>query len=186
MHIETIDRRKIDEPTARVMAELLCVVWPKPGRTVETRVAEMVNGWKDYRGPESQFPRSFLIRENGRAIAHAGIVPRTIRTGAAEFTIAGLTGVCTDPAARGRGLGELLAREAFKTVDDGTFPFSLFQTNHAVRPFYEKLGARAVDNRFFYSLDDATKSPFWDEVVMVYPGDRPWPSGEIDLHGPGY
>jgi GNAT superfamily N-acetyltransferase len=186
-HVESLDRRKIDEPDARVIAELLCKVWPKPGRTVETRVAEIVGGWKDYHGPEAEFPRTFLIRENGRAIAHAGGLGRTIGTTQGDIKIAALAGVCTDPDERGRGLGAAVVRAVFDLVDHGPYAHSLFQTSHKVRPFYEKLGACLVTNRIVNSLgEEPTKSPFWDEIVMRYPAVKPWPEGDIDLRGPGY
>ena len=141
MNIETLDSCTLTEPDARAIAELLCAVWPKPGRTVETRTAQLLGQWRDYSGPEEQHPRSFIIRESGRVIAHSGIFPRTIGTQDGEITILALARVCTDPAQRGRHLGEAVVRESFKPVDDGTFPWSLYQTNHKVRPFYERFGA---------------------------------------------
>jgi len=78
-------------------------------------------------------------------------------------------------------------RAAFDLVDDGTFPFSLFQTSIEIQPFYEKLGAYRVPNKIVNSLgEDPQASPFWDRIAMVYPADGDWPSGEIDLRGPGY
>jgi len=60
-------------------------------------------------------------------------------------------------------------------------------SNERVRPFYEKLGAVVVDNRIVNSLaDNPAANPFWDEVVMRYPAGGDWPSGAIDLRGPGY
>jgi predicted N-acetyltransferase YhbS len=186
-HIETLDRRNISEPDARAIAELLVRVWPRPEKTVETRTADLLNFWKDYRGPEAEFPRALVIRENGRVIAHAAALPRTIGTSAGDITIMGLAQVCSDPELRGRGLGEVVVRAAFDTVDHGPFPHSLYQTSHKVRPFYEKLGACLVTNRIVNSLgEDPTKSPFWDEIVMRYPAPKPWPTGDIDLRGPGY
>jgi predicted N-acetyltransferase YhbS len=187
MHIETIDRRNINEADARAIAELLCAIWPKPGRTVETRVAEMLTQWKDYGGPEEQHPRSFLVRDGGRVIAHASAYPRTIGTTAGYITILALARVCTDPAARGRKLGQRVVMEAFDLVDHGPFPFALFQTSEAVRPFYARLGAVAVDNHFVNSLaEDPNASPWWDKVIMRYPGKPGWPTGEIDLRGLGW
>jgi len=187
MNIETIDRRNISEADARAIAELLCSIWPKPGRTVETRVAEMLSQWQDYRGPESQRPRSFLVREGGRVVAHASAYPRTIVTSAGDMTVLALARVCTDPAVRGRRLGEAVTRAAFGLVDHGPFPFALFQTSEAVRPFYERLGAVTVENRFINSLAaDPTARPWWDTVIMRYPAKPGWPAGEIDLRGPGW
>jgi predicted N-acetyltransferase YhbS len=187
MNVETLDSRTLTEPEARAIAELLCVVWPKPDRTVDTRTAQLLGEWRDQSGPEEQHPRSFVIREHGRVIAHSGVFPRTIGTTDGEITILALARVCTDPALRGRHLGEAVVRESFQLVDDGTFPWSVYQTSHKVRPFYERFGACQVPNRIVNSqAEDPTANPFWDEIVMRYP-DRPgWPEGEIDLRGPGY
>ncbi len=187
MHIESIDLRTISEAHALAAATLVCSIWPKPGRTAETMAAEMRQRWKAYGGHESQYPRSFMIGEGGRVIAHATAEPRTIGTGLADITVLALARVCTDPTVRGRHFGEALVRAAFNLVDDGTFSFSLFQTTEPVKPFYERLGAVVIDNMFVNSLaDDPTASPFWSPVVMRYPAKPGWPTGKIDLRGPGW
>ena len=106
MEIETLDHRTIKEPDARAIAELLISIWPKPGRTVETRTNEILSQWRNYYGPEAQYPRSFLVREGDRLVAHAQADPRTIKTSAGEITILALCRVCTDPAVRGKKLGQ--------------------------------------------------------------------------------
>ena len=185
--VETLDARVLTVADARLIAELIVKVWPKPDKPVELREQQMLDLGKDYQGPTEQAPRSMLIRYAGRVIAHAALIPRTISTSAGEITIAGLARVCSDPDFRGQGLGELVVREIFRLVDEQVFSFSLFQTSTAVRPFYEKLGANLVTNRIINSLsDDQQTSPFWDQVVLRYPKDRPWPEGVIDLRGPGY
>ncbi len=120
-------------------------------------------------------------------IAHAAALPRTIGTSEGELTVLGLAHVATDPDERGRKLGQAVVRAAFELVDHGPYSHALFQTSNSVRPFYEKLGAGAVTNRIVNSLaDDPAKNPFWDEVVMRYPAAKHWPTGEIDLRGPGW
>jgi hypothetical protein len=185
--IETIDHRTISIADARAIAELIVSIWPKPDRTVETFATNILAQWKDYRGPEEEHPRSFLIRENGRVVAHASAYPRTIGTSKGDITVLALARVCTDPSVRGRKLGDAVVRQTFELVDRGTFPFALFQTSANVRPFYERLGAVAIDNTFINSLaTDPTVNPFWAEVPMRYPATGNWPSGEIDLRGPGW
>jgi predicted GNAT family N-acyltransferase len=187
MNIEIVDLRSIGEADARAIGELMVAIWPKPGRTVESRTAELLTQWKAYHGPDGQHPRSFLVREDGRVIAHASALPRTILTSAGEKTVLALARVCTDPAVRGKRLGQAVTRAAFDLVDDGTFDFALFQTNETVRPFYERLGAVAVDNRFINSMaEDPNASPFWDRVIMRYPAIPGWPAGQIDVRGPGW
>jgi predicted N-acetyltransferase YhbS len=184
---ETLDARRFSADDARAIAELLVLVWPNPEKTIVIRQEQMIELGRDYEGPEEQHPRSVVIREDDRVIAHAGMVPRTIGTPVGDMTVAGLARVCSDPQYRGKGLGELGVREVFALVDRGIFPFALFQTSNKVRPFYEKLGATLVTNQIVNSLaDNPTHCPFWDEVAMRYPKDRDWPEGEIDLRGPGY
>jgi hypothetical protein len=187
MRIETLDRRNLNAADARAISQLVVSIWPKPGRTVEIVTADMLIRWRDYRGPESQHPRSFLIREGGRAIAHASFDPRTIGTSLGDITVLALARVCTDPAMRGRKLGQAVTRAAFELVDDGSFCFALFQTTDDVQSFYENLGAVRIHNRFVNSLaDDPQANPWWSPVVMRYPSGPSWPEGEIDLRGPGY
>jgi hypothetical protein len=185
--IETIDRRTISETDARAIAELIVSIWPKPDRTVDSFAAEILDQWKDYRGPEHQHPRSFLIREHGQVLAHSSAYPRTIHTSKGDLTVLALARVCTDPVVRGRKFGDAVVRATFELVDQGTFPFALFQTSTDVRPFYERLGAIAIDNTFVNSLAaDPKANPFWAEVHMRYPEAGDWPKGEIDLRGPGW
>jgi hypothetical protein len=187
MQVETLDRRRLSERDARAIAELVAGIWPKPGRTAETLAAEMANQWRSYRGPEEQHPRSFVVREGDRVIAHASFDPRTISAGDAEMTVLALARVCSDPAMRGRRLGQAVVRAAFDLVDHGAFPFSLFQTGNDVQPFYERLGAVRIHNPFVNRLaSDPKADPWWNPVIMRYPGGPGWPEGEIDLRGPGW
>jgi predicted N-acetyltransferase YhbS len=185
--METIDLRTISEADARAVATLLYTVWPKPGRTVESLTADLMTRWRDYRGPEAQFPRSFVVRESGKLIAHASATPRTIGTAVGDLTIMALARVCTHPDARGRKLGDLVARAAFEPVDDGAYQFSLFQTRENVKPFYDRLGAVQIDNTFTNSQAvDPALSRFADPVIMRYPATAGWPAGQIDLNGPAW
>jgi predicted GNAT family N-acyltransferase len=186
-NIEVIDRRTIGAADARAIAELIVSIWPKPERTVENFTAEILAQWTDYRGPEAEHPRSFLVREARRVVAHASAYPRTIGTAKGDITVLALARVCTDPAVRGRKLGDAVVRASFELVDHGPFPFALFQTTTSVRPFYERLGAIAIDNTFVNSFAaDPRANPFWADVAMRYPATGDWPKGEIDLRGPGW
>jgi predicted N-acetyltransferase YhbS len=185
MQVETLDRRTITATEARSIAELLNKVFTK--RSIETRVARLINDWPKYRGPEATYPRSFVIREDDRIVAHAAALPRTIGTSEGELTVLGLVHVCSDPDARGQKLGQAVVRAAFDLVDHGPYTHALFQTSNKVRTFYEKLGAGVVTNPIINSqADDPTANPFWDEVVMRYPAVKHWPEGEIDLRGPAW
>lgn len=187
MPVEVLDARTLSVADARAIAELLVRVWPKPDKPLQYRERQMLDMGRGYQGNDQQAPRSFLLRDSGRVIAHAAFITRTIGTAQGDVTVAGLTRVCSDPDLRGRGLGALVVRPVFDLVDQGIFPFSLFQTTPEVRPFYEKLGAATVDNPIINSLAEVVHdSPFWDPVIMRYPAGPGWPEGQIDLRGPGY
>lgn len=128
----------------------------------------------------------FYARWDGeRVIASAQTFARTIYFSSECQTILALAGVCVDPDYRGRGLGAEIVRRAWKPVDEGRFSLSLFQTG--APGFYERLGARLVDNRFVNRLTaESNVSPWWDPHVMIYPADADWPTARIDLNGPGY
>jgi GNAT superfamily N-acetyltransferase len=187
MPVEIWDVRDFTPAQAKQIGDLIAQVWPKPHLTAADRAEQQLALSREFRGRPGLAPRSLVVIEDDRVIAHAAMLPREIRTSQGEMTIGGLARVCTDAAVRGRGLGELVVRAAFGLVDNGDFPFALFQTNHLVRGFYEKLGAVTVQNPIINSLGDGPKTcPFWDEVVMRYPGGDGWPSGTIDLRGSGF
>lgn len=171
----------------RQACELLCEVWPKPGRTPESRLSTFADEFAAFQPDALRRPRSWVAVERGRVIGHSAILPREIDLAGTCAAVAGLARVCTAPDCRGRGLGELLVRAAWQPVDSGEFDCSLFQTSPPVRSFYERLGAVVVENRIINSLgEDSQACPFWDEVIMRYPSQGEWPGGTIDLLGPGY
>ena len=183
---------------AHAIATLLYSVWPQSTRSFEERFERIASDWVGYDGPESVRPRYFVIWDSPRthesdashqpvAIALALAAPRTIRTNASEMTILALARVCTAPDRRGEGLGTRVVRAALQLVDEGVYPFALFQTTPDVHAFYEKLGACVATNEFVNSrADNPQACPFWSEVILRYPRGADWPAGTIDLLGPGY
>jgi GNAT superfamily N-acetyltransferase len=187
MPVEVWDARFFTPEQARVIGELINCVWQKPTMNAEKRASQQLAIGREYQGPAEQSPRALVVVDDGRVLAHAAIVPRFAFADDREISIAGLSRVCTDPAARGRGFGEQVVRAAFDLVDAGVFDFALFQVSERVRPFYERLGAVTVQNRIVNSLAaDPQANPFWDDLVMRYPAGGDWPAGTIDLRGPGY
>lgn len=185
MQVEVLDRRNLTETEARPIAELLFKVFPR--RPLEERLALFISQWRHHAGPEKFYPRSIIIRDGSRVIAHAAAAARTIVTTEGELTVAALAHVATDPDYRGQKLGQTVVRAVFDLVDHGPYEHALFQTSNSVQPFYEQLGAGRVANPIINSLaDDPAANPFWDDIVMRYPIAKHWPVGEIDLRGPGW
>jgi predicted N-acetyltransferase YhbS len=188
MNLQVWDARTLTREQALNIGDLLVRIWPKPNVTVEDRAEQQLAFGRGYEGPDNQAPRSYVVLDDGgRVIAHSLIFARTIRTTLGDMAIAALARVCSDPEHRGEGLGEAVVRAAMAPVDAGDFEFSLFQTSTKVRPFYEKIGCVHAENPITNSLGEMPNAnPFWDTEVMRYPARGTWPSGTIDLRGPGY
>ena len=121
MQTEILDRRHLTDAEARPMAELLAKVFTKR-RASTSGCALLMDNWRDYDGPEELYPRSVIIREGGRVVAHAAAAPRTIGTSEGDLTVLGLVHGRTDPDARGRKLGQTVVRAVFDLVDHGPYP----------------------------------------------------------------
>lgn len=186
--IETILTRQMSRADALACGELLVQTWPKPGVTVEHRADKLQTDRGDPQASIELASRSFLLRLGQQIIGHALVFPRTIGTTTGEMTIAALASVCTNTQFRGQRLGERLVRAAWTDVDAGLFPFSLFQTSARASTFYLRLGAGLIENEVVDSTaGDPTICPFTDEHIVRYPAaGRPWPTGPIDLRGPGF
>jgi predicted N-acetyltransferase YhbS len=185
--VESLSIRSLSKSDACSIGELLVRVWPKESRPLDYRVDQLFQRRHLDSGKQSQAPRSLVIRDGPRMVAHAAVMPRTVGTSAGDLTLLALAHVCTDPTVRGGQLGKQIVQAVFALVDDGTFPFSLFQTTEQVKPFYQRLGACLVKNQFIDSTSPGNQaSPFHDPVIMRYPNGRGWPEGEIDLRGPAY
>jgi GNAT superfamily N-acetyltransferase len=127
-----------------------------------------------------------LIYEGERLVATAEQFPRTIQSEETSIEILALAGVLSHPDYRGRGLGRLVVEPVFNQIDEGAFPFCLFQT--PVPGFYAHMGAIHVEDRFYNGLvsSNREKSIWWEDHIMIYPGNRPWLKAPIDLNGPAY
>lgn len=165
---------------------LVQATWPKEGQTPEKAaddfLAEQASG--------NFIPGNdlwYVIEDQGKVVSTARSFVRPITIAGQPLRVIALGAVCTDPAYRKRGLGGKVVQAAFAATNSAQTPFSLFQTSHKNRPFYEHLGCALVTNRIINSLaEDSQKNPFWDEIAMRYPANKPWPDGVIDLLGPGF
>ncbi len=133
----------------------------------------------------SVFNEVFIIREGGRVVAHTEVFARDVFTGGRTLRNLALAGVCVHPDYRGRNWGAAMVRQAFAYVDNGDFDCCLFQTR--VPAFYDKLGARLVDNAFVNSHSERPdERPWWDPYAMLYPAGFPLGAARVDLNGGGY
>jgi GNAT superfamily N-acetyltransferase len=186
--VKTCRLTQISGDEALAVGELLAKVFPKPDKGPVERALQLKRIGEDYVGPAEFAPVSHVILQEDRVVAHAITFGRTVGVPCGELTVMALAYVATDPDCRGQGLGAAVTHAAFARVDEGDFPYAMFQTSFKVRPFYEQIGCQLVENRIYNSLnvEDPQANPFWDDVVLRYPAEGDWPVGDIDLRGRGY
>ncbi len=177
---------KMSLQQATRIVELTNSIWPKAEKTESEMVQELLRKAKLPETPVASQCSRFVIWNRERVIAHAKIFVRRIYYGSEEMDVLALAGVCTDPELRGKGMGVAVVQRAFEKLAELDLAVCLFQTG--VVPFYEKLGARTIDNQFVNreNATDPSANPWWDKAVMIYPAEAHWPAGEIDLGGAGY
>ena len=160
--------------------------WPQTDKTVSEIVQELLRNANLPASPVTSESSRFVIWGGERVVAHANVFVRRIYFGAGEMDVLALAGVCTDPEVRGQGMGVAVVRRAFEKLAALNLTVCLFQTG--VASFYEKLGARKIENQFVNRANaaDPMANPWWDKTIMIYPTDADWPEDKIDLGGTGY
>jgi len=187
--MELLDPAGITETDARAIAELGFIAWPDGDETPEPRARRILD--RQARGHWRPGHETWFVVRNpsdGKIIAKAQTFRRRIIPRDGEpLTVLALAGVTTHPDFRGRGIGSAMAARALQAVRPPEAPFALFQTTPPRRRFYERLGCVVVTNRFVDSTAaDPEARPWWNELVLRYPAAGDWPTGTIDLNGPGY
>lgn len=179
--IRVISAKNITKDEISKIVALTNATWPSKDKNEAELCHEMLEIFQKM--PTMMI---FTVWDGQKLIANTEIFARTIKFDEKELKIMALASVCVDPERRGEGLGRQLIERAFKHVDDGKYPLSLYQTQ--IPSFYEKFGAKQVKNTFINTKnsENPEKCPWWDPYIMIYPNNPIWPSGTIDLNGPGY
>ncbi len=132
----------------------------------------------------SQMPRHrWIIREQGRVIAHVAVHDKSVGTPVGDLAIGGVAEVAVRPDFRGRGLVRQLIAAAHADLVWRGVPFAFLFGDHNV---YESSGYVPVNNplRFYDpSRNEWCVRPDASAMVALL-GSTPWPEGEIDLRGP--
>lgn len=179
-HITVKRAEELNEADLKAYGDLNKVVWPHNPCAAPKEIM-----------PEDAASRPerilAFVKEEGAIISGAeGFALKIFPQNGRPMTVLALASVCTHPDYRHKGLGERMVKAVLKRVDDGEFPVALWQTG--VPDFYQRLGAKAVGNRFVNTAHptDKGKTPFWDKVIMIYPAGASWPDGVIDIKALGY
>ncbi len=178
---------ELTEDQVKAIVSLTNMIWPNKDKSLAELIADASKRREENtHNLLNNRTTHFVIWEGEKAIAHSRTFPRTIFTENGPLEVMALASVCVLPEKRGKDFGKAVVENAFEQINRGEFSVSLFQTG--VPKFYEKLGCRGVSNSFFNSQnrDNPNANPFWDVTIMIYPAAFNWPSGKIDLNGPGY
>jgi len=117
-----------------------------------------------------------IVRSNGRIVAHAAMVPRTVRFGEQAIDVGYVEGVVTTPALQGRGLGRRAMTELTARLVD-RHDVGLLATR--VHDFYEAMGwERWRGPTFVRTAAGLVRTADEDDGIMVY---RFGPSVDLDL-----
>jgi GNAT superfamily N-acetyltransferase len=141
-----------------------------PGRAIEWAPHEWsVIGWN----------------ADGAALCYVGAILRDARWNAQPVRVAGIGGVKTHPASRGRGLASTAIKRALDVFrHQGDVDFGLLVCESGLVPFYERLGWRRFLGDLFVAQKQATV-PFTFNLPMTMPVCLQEPlAGTIDLLGP--
>jgi GNAT superfamily N-acetyltransferase len=187
IRVETLMAPDIADGDFLQLASLIRLMLRDKSRDERELAESMRQEWSSYSGPPELQGRRFIVRDSGRIVANADLLPRKMLTSRGRELAAGLCAVISHPDVRGRGFGKAVVRAAFDHVDSGDFSFALFQSRDDARGFYEKLGCHVVYSPVINSRndEDPEENPFWEEWVMSY-SIAEMPDGEIDVLGPGY
>ena len=165
------------------MLRLKCLVWPE-----KYNEGTYDQHWDEFPSKRANCPgRAFVLIYDGDVlIAQAEQFPRSIKSGESVIEILALAGVAVHPNHRRKGLGSRVLNPIFARVGSGDYAFCLFQT--PIPDFYTQLGCVEVEDTFYdgHETDGREASIWWEQHVMIYPSNKPWLKGPIDLNGPAY
>src|SRR5688572_20285160 len=87
----------VPDAESEEFAGLFCTVYPNFTSDVPAHVATVQQLWHTWNGPAELRPTRFALRDNGRLLANATLVPRRVRTSRGEEMIPGMADVLTHP-----------------------------------------------------------------------------------------
>ena len=113
-------------------------IWPQLSVRVEAARKLGVH-WEEATTP-------FAWVEDGRALAHVGVIAHPLRLLGEDHVVAGVHAVCTDPEVRGRGLGRRCMEAAVAWIDER---FELAKLSTSIPAFYSRWGFSVVPTHRF-------------------------------------
>jgi GNAT superfamily N-acetyltransferase len=124
-----------------------------------------------------------LAYDGGEVVGHLGCGVRVVRVGAEVFRTVAIEDVCVHPSARGRGVATSLLTAVTAARADFAILFAdddrVYARNGWVRASNPVTWLKVHEHRTL-GLTERTDTG----ALMVKPlGERPWPTGDVDLLG---
>jgi len=129
-----------------------------------------------------------LGRDGGELVGYAASARRFVGVGRSEVVVAGIGGVLTGAAVRGRGVGRALLSVLQDAMRGSAIAdFGILGCREEVVPFYQSCGFTLVESVIRdVSPHDAMTVLETAGPTLICPGTRPveaWPEGTVDLRG---
>jgi hypothetical protein len=116
-------------------------------------------------------------------ICRLGIVERTVFVDGQSIAVAGISGVITHSAWRGRKIASTVLKKAADHINDELdVEFALLLCRQEMAPVYAKLGWMSVDGPTVF-WQPTGKLTYPKLTMILECGRKSWPPGPIDLCG---
>ena len=124
-----------------------------------------------------------LVKLDGLAVSHVGIVERTGTVNGQPVKLGGIGGVATLPEYRRQGYARFALETASTFMRGGLgVEFGLLICDHKMVPYYRRLGWHVVEGPLQFAQPKGQVT--FTEPVMILPCNKhDWPPGVIDLCG---
>ncbi|MEU4280393.1 GNAT family N-acetyltransferase [Streptomyces tanashiensis] len=123
----------------------------------------------------------FGIRQDGRLVAHAGLLPLPVSIGGVDTRVMGVGGVAVAPDLRGQGLARAVVSAAVDHARTLGPRYGLLFCRPALVPLYGRLGWRALERDVHVEQPDGPVIMPLRTMWTPLRDDADWPDGEVRL-----
>lgn len=175
MNWRVIDEHDMPDAVDAAIRALLCEAFPK-----DVAVYTHTRAWHDS-GPAF----SLVLEDQGRILAHAGVVDRTVTFGGTPLRAAGVQNVCVVPEKRGSGLGNAAVLAGMAEAEKRGFDIGLLFCKHALEKMYASIGWISLAGRDVVRVDEGREVPLPETSMAMYKAiaARLLPEGALHLGG---
>lgn len=113
-------------------------------------------------------PLTLLLVDGRRALATLDILSKDLEHRGRRYQASGLSAVVTDRAERGRGLGLILVRAAFRTIAETDKDLGIFTCDTELAGFYVKAGWQLLPGTVLIggTAEDPLPSDRFDKLTL--------------------